>query len=160
MSRVIKMDKKTIAAALNLIKDLTPLSQDCGKLCGGACCRPDENGAGGMYLFPGERWDGPILPGDIAPIAVCDGHCDRARRPLACRIFPLTPVLSGGIWTLRMDARARAMCPLASSGVKGVQRPFARAVIRAIRLIASDPEGDAFLRKWQAREDAFRNFTL
>ncbi len=154
------MNGKTVSAARGLIGDLTPLAQDCGALCGAACCRPDEDGAGGMYLFPGETWPGKILEGDFAPIAVCDGRCKRETRPLACIIFPLTPVFSGGVWKLRMDARARAMCPLAPSGAKGMDRAFARAVLGAIRLIAQDPEGDAFLRAWQAREDAFRHFTL
>ena len=154
------MDEKVIQGARELIKNRTPLSQDCGALCGAACCRPDEDGAGGMYLIPGETWTGEVLFGDIAPIAVCEGNCARESRPFACMIFPLTPVFSDGAWKVRMDARARAMCPLAASGVKGVQKEFARAVVRAIRLIAQDPAGDAFLRKWQAREEEFRNFTL
>lgn len=154
------MTEKLIQAARDLIGSITPLRRDCGVLCGKACCRPDEDGEGGMYLFPDETWDGDTLPGDIAPIAVCDGGCTRENRPLACMIFPLTPVFSGGAWKVRMDARARAMCPLAASGIKGVQKEFARAVVRAIRLIAEDPAGDAFLRKWQAREEEFRNFTL
>ncbi len=154
------MNGKTVSAARALIGSLTPLSQDCGALCGAACCRPDEDGNGGMYLFPGEDWAGEIRAGDFAPVAVCDGHCARETRPLACVIFPLTPVFSDGKWKVRMDARARALCPLAASGVKGVGRAFARAVTQAVRLVAQDPEGDAFLRKWQAREEEFRNFTL
>lgn len=160
MGRGVCMNEKTVAAAREIIGDLTPLNFDCGALCGAACCRPDEDGAGGMYLFPGEKWAGTILGGDFAPIAVCDGRCARDARPLACMIFPLTPVCSDGVWKVRMDARARAVCPLAPSGAKGVQREFARAVTRAVRLIASDPEGEAFLGKWQAREEEFRNFRL
>ena len=154
------MEQGILEAALADIGDRTPLFQDCGALCGAACCRPDEDGDGGMYLFPGEEWAGPILAGDFAPIAVCRGQCHRETRPLACRIFPLTPVFAGGVWKLRMDARARAMCPLAPSGVKGVQRAFARVVLRAIRRIAADPAGEAFLREWQAREEQFRGFRL
>ena len=154
------MNEKTVAAARRLLGDLTPLAFDCGALCGAACCRPDEDGVGGMYLFPGEKWAGKVLDGDFASIAVCEGRCDRATRPLACMIFPLTPVFSDGVWKARMDARARAMCPLAASGVKGVQREFARAAVKAIRMIAQDPEGDAFLRAWQAKEEEFRDFTL
>lgn len=160
MCGVIVMNGKTVPTARALIGDLTPLAHDCGALCGAACCRPDEDGDGGMYLFPSETWDGQIIGGDFAPIAVCEGNCDRETRPLACRIFPLTPAFSGGVWNVRMDARARAMCPLAPSGAKGLKRDFARAVVRAIRLIAEDPEGDAFLRAWQAREEQFRNFRL
>ena len=59
-----------------------------------------------------------------------------------------------------MDARARVMCPLARSGVQGVDREFALAVRKALRLVASTHEGDEFLRRWQAAEDEFRNFSL
>ena len=41
------------------------------------------------------------------------------KRPLACRIFPLTPVWTGENWTVRMDARARAMCSPVSLGGQG-----------------------------------------
>ena len=50
---------------------------DCGLLCGAACCQPDEDGQGGVHLFPGERagledcaW-GRIVPGGLAPMLVC-----------------------------------------------------------------------------------------
>ena len=88
---------------------------------------------------------------------VCDGPCDRDRRPLACRIFPLTPVkAASGRWTVRMDARARAMCPLVRSGVKGLDPDFARGVVRAMRIIAETPEGEAFLERWAALEQEYR----
>ena len=59
-----------------------------------------------------------------------------------------------------MDARARVMCPLVRSGVKGLNREFALAVRDALRLIASDPEGEKFLQDWQAAEEQYRNFSL
>jgi len=55
-----------------------------------------------------------------------------------------------------MDARSRAMCPLARSGVRGLDPDFARAVVKAIRLMAKDPEGAAFLEKWAALEEEYR----
>jgi hypothetical protein len=69
-------------------------------------------------------------------------------------------VFSKGAWTVRMDARARRMCPLVRSGVKGLNREFALAVRDALRLIAEDPEGEKFLQDWQAAEEEFRSFTL
>ncbi|MGI6239086.1 MAG: hypothetical protein ACOYI5_05605 [Christensenellales bacterium] len=148
------------------IGDWTPLCQDCGALCNRACCMPDEDGDGGMFLFPGEE---ALIPagfriyreeGLFAPIAMCGGTCDRDARPLACRIFPLTPVYQNGVWKVRMDARARSLCPLARSGVRGLQPEFARAVTRAMRIIAADPAGEAFLHGWQAVEEPFRAFRL
>lgn len=148
------------------IGERTPLATDCGKLCGAACCAPDEDGQGGVFLFPGEQkllegisWGviEPRRPGWIAPVLQCSAPCARERRPLGCRIFPLTPVIGkDGNWTVRMDVRARPMCPLCASGIRGLDVEFVRAVRRALRIIAETPEGDAFLRKWAELEAAFR----
>ena len=157
------MHTDVIAHAYTLIGEKTPLMTDCGALCGAACCQPDEDGQGGVYLFPGEealladvRW-GRVERDEFGPILVCDGRCERDRRPLGCRIFPLTPVRNAeGQWTVRVDVRARAMCPLARSGVRGLDPEFARAVRRALREIAGDPEGEAFLERWAALEREYR----
>ena len=157
------MQQTFILRACAAIGDLTPMHQDCGALCGAACCQPDEDGQGGVHLFPGERallgnigW-GRVQPGSLAPMLVCEGPCDRERRPLGCRIFPLTPVRGkNGRWTVRMDARARAMCPLVSSGIGGLDPDFVKAVRDALRIIAEDPEGEAFLEAWCALEAEYR----
>ena len=47
--------KKQMEEARNLLESLTPLKDDCGRLCGAACCHPDEDGQGGVALFPGEE---------------------------------------------------------------------------------------------------------
>ena len=49
------MHTDVIAHAYTLIGEKTPLMTDCGALCGAACCQPDEDGQGGVYLFPGEE---------------------------------------------------------------------------------------------------------
>ena len=157
------MDRDTLARAYAAIGDKTPMLSDCGQLCGAACCRPDEDGQGGVYLFPGERallegcgW-ARILPSEFAPVMLCDGECERDARPLGCRIFPLTPVRGeSGKWTVRMDVRARAMCPLARHGVRGLDPEFVKSARRALRIIAGDPEGKAFLEKWHALEEEYR----
>ena len=159
------MNSEIIRKAYDILGGLTPLEGDCGDMCGKACCSPDEDGQGGMLLFPGERslcegeWN-RIEETDGGDILVCVSPCPREARPLACRIFPLTPVFSRGVWTVRMDARARRMCPLVRSGVKGLSREFALAVREALRLIAACPEGEKFLRDWQAAEEEYRSFTL
>ena len=157
------MNKEILERAYAAIGDLTPMLTDCGAMCEAACCDTDEDGQGGVYLFPGEQallgdceW-GTVEHDDFAPMLVCEDWCDRDRRPFACRIFPLTPVRnSEGKWTVRMDARARAMCPLVRSGVKGLNPEFARGVVKALRIIAKDPEGEAFLEKWVALEEQYR----
>ena len=160
------MLKNELMRAYAEIGARTPMNTDCGQLCGAACCDTDEDGQGGVFLFPGEEalledadW-GEVLPrreGWIAPLLRCDLPCDREKRPLGCRIFPLTPVRGkDGQWTVRIDARARAMCPLAASGVRGLDVEFVRAVRRALRAIAEAKEGDAFLEKWANLEAEYR----
>ena len=157
------MNPENLRRAYAILGDLTPMTTDCGLLCGAACCRTDEDGQGGVHLFPGERerledcdW-GRIRPGGLAPMLVCDGPCERDRRPLGCRIFPLTPVRGrSGKWTVRLDARARAMCPLVSSGIGGLDPAFVRAARDALRAVAEDPEGDAFLERWYNLEEEYR----
>ena len=157
------MDAETLRRSYCAIGNLTPMLSDCGALCGAACCQSDEDGQGGVYLFPGEEalltncgW-GHVEPSPFAPMLVCKGMCDRDARPLGCRIFPLTPVRGkNGRWSVRMDARARAMCPLAAHGLSGLDPAFPRAVRDALRIVAEDPEGDAFLEKWAALEEEYR----
>ncbi len=159
------MDREKLMRARVMLADCTPMNHDCGLCCGAACCQPDEDGKGGVYLFPGEEallggWarvetdiDGP---GGGARMLVCDGTCERAKRPLGCMIFPLTPeVDSDGSVAVRFDARARPLCPLLRNGLMGVRRDFRETVREALQLIASDPEGLAFLREWERVERRF-----
>ena len=152
-----------VRAARELLESLTPLKTDCGRLCQGACCRGDE--ATGMLLFPGEEAlyadcafarvvpTGFSLGGTPAQLLVCDGRCDRKNRPLACRLFPLflkfredqTPVL-------RMDTRARAVCPLTDYGMKALDPEFRQAARRAYDLLLEDEVCAAYLR---ALDEAF-----
>ncbi|HIS02483.1 MAG TPA: hypothetical protein IAA75_01115 [Candidatus Pullichristensenella avicola] len=152
------MDTNLALQARAVIGERTPLKSDCGALCGAACCQADEDGQGGMYLFPGEEALLPGEGGDFAPIYTCGGVCRREERPLACRIFPLTPVRKENIWGVKIDRRARAMCPLARFGTRALDPEFVRAVRRAVRLVAADPEGAAFLEKWAAREAEYELF--
>ena len=154
------MNAETLRRAKALLENETPLKTDCGALCGAACCRTDADGKGGVYLFPSEDaaemvW-GEVRPDGFAPMLMCTYFCDRTARPFACRIFPLTPVKGEKGWTVRMDARARGLCPLYRHGARGLNPDFARAAVRAVRLIASDPEGEEFLNRWAALEKEYR----
>ena len=150
-----------VLAARELLESLTPLKTDCGRLCQGACCQGDE--ATGMLLFPGEEAlyadctfarvvpTGFSLGGTPAQLLVCDGRCDRKNRPLACRLFPLflkfredqTPVL-------RMDARARAVCPLTDYGLSALSGAFVAAARQAYGALMEDARCAAFLRALDA----------
>ncbi len=152
---------EAVMRARELLQTLTPLRRDCGGVCGAACCAPDEDGQGGMLLFPGEealyqplpagfslRQDGGVLPGML--LLTCGGVCDRALRPLACRMFPLTPVLSvrdgRERLSVRMDPRAFAVCPLCEGGVRGMDAAFAQAVLQSARILNECPEHQAYFR--------------
>lgn len=156
------MQREILIRAYEAIGDSTPMAADCGALCGAACCMTDADGQGGVALLPGEEacasW-GRIAndPYMNMPMVMCSSRCDRSLRPFLCRIFPLCPVIGkSGKWTVRMDARARAVCPLTASGLNGLDPEFVRGCAMAVRILAEDPDGEAFLKKWSALETEFR----
>ncbi|MGE5607442.1 MAG: hypothetical protein ACM3YE_17355 [Bacteroidota bacterium] len=141
-----------------ILERVTPLKSDCGLLCNKACCDGGDEDLG-MYLFPGEEvlLSGigyfRITPTDIqldngskVLLANCDGKCDRKFRPLACRIFPLTPYVTyRRTLTLEMDIRAIGTCPLAKGNTLSLQPDFIRAVRQGIRIMSQDSDILSFL---------------
>ena len=159
------MNAERIQRAWDAIGDCTPMKNDCGALCGAACCRPDGYGQGGVCLLPGEvellgaaPWCAVAHEARMdAPMILCQGPCERSLRPFLCRVFPLCPALGrDGRWTVRMDARARAVCPLARAGLRGLDPDFVRGAVRAVRILAGDAQIEAFLRRWSEIEAEFR----
>lgn len=149
--------------ALRLLEKLTPLKADCGLTCGAACCQPDEDGQGGVRLFPGEAelYEGADWARVEGGILVCGGRCPREMRPLGCRIFPLTPCRKkSGKLSVRVDRRAFAMCPLAPGGLRALDPAFASAVLEALEAIDETPEGREFLNGWIEEERIFREARL
>ncbi len=122
--------QNVLKTCYTVLRKTTPLTFDCGKLCDGKCCRGDEKT--GMLLFPGEKElideKINIIEKDGHEIAVCNGACNRNKRPLACRIYPLFPLLfeTGEIKVI-FDYRAN--CPLSESGYRFNKR-FIKAVKR------------------------------
>lgn len=159
------MNRERMERAYATIGDLTPMHGDCGALCGAACCAVDADGQGGVCLLePEAEVLRSVTWGKIeheaqmnAPMLMCTGKCEREARPFLCRIFPLCPVMGkNGKWTVRMDARARAVCPLSQSGLNGLDPEFVRACAKAVRILAENESGEAFLRRWSAIESEFR----
>lgn len=158
------MSPEALNAVYAAIGDCTPMRTDCGLLCGAACCYPDDEGAGGVCLLPGEEalldgapWAELGFDAQMArPMLICRDACDRARRPFLCRVFPLCPTMGKNGWTVRPDARARALCPLSRGGLRALDPAFVRGCVRAARRIAADAEGEAFLRRWAEIEAEFR----
>jgi len=161
---------ETIMEARRLLESLTPLRSDCGALCGAACCKSDEDGQGGVYLVPGEealyqsvdwaRLNPCMLEGSDTHLFLCEGRCERSLRPFGCMIFPLTPVRREQGWSVRMDWRAWAVCPLMRCGKKGLDPEFVLAAKRSVQKIASAPGGEEFLQSWQKMEERFRSSEL
>ena len=145
---------KHLERAYALLEQCTPLTTDCGAVCGGRCCRESADSEG-MLLFPGEEVllaevDGyTIRPADGGHLLTCGGTCDRSRRPLSCRIFPLFPyVTDSGRVRAVYDPRGYRMCPLVRECAHvPLDRDFVRAVRRVGRILMADPACAAFLRQ-------------
>lgn len=157
-----------------LFDGVTPLPADCGRLCGKICC--DGESDSGMLLFPGEfevyRLLEPswleIQKTDMTyeynsktyrvPIAMCSADCDRFERPLACRIFPLTPHLDKeGRLEIISDPRAKIICPISVDADK-FDKHFVKNVHRAFSLLMKNERFKAFMRVYSKYLDDFFKF--
>lgn len=158
-----------------LFDNATPIKFDCGRLCSKACCKGDD---GGMYLFPMEEqvfdlinpsW-AKIEKSDFTyefkgkvknvPIIFCDGNCDRYQRPLACRIFPLTPYLSkNDNLEIIVDPRAKALCPLSRElDVDEYDYKYVKNIKKAFTLLMKNDEFKTYMRAYSEYIDEYRKF--
>ncbi|MDD6484272.1 MAG: hypothetical protein PUF72_06840 [Clostridiales bacterium] len=158
-----------------LFDDVTPLSIDCGLLCSSRCCKGDDSG---MFLFPGEEEVYKLLNPDWirvcksdfcythkgstfhTPIAMCNGHCSRFERPLACRIFPLTPYIDpSGNMQIITDPRAKGICRLAQGfSSKDFEPVFVKNIERTFRLLMKNPRIYSFMKAYSSYLDEFARF--
>ncbi len=142
-----------------IMGDLTPLKADCGKLCGGACCKGDENT--GMRLFPFEETTLRVKEcGNGVRLAVCDGTCHRAERPLACKIFPFFPTVDEkGRVFVEADLRGKRLCPLITHSDEIVfDKRFFKALKKVGKILSKDPECLVFLREATEEIDTYTDF--
>jgi len=112
--------EEVILKCYKILENETPLEFDCGKICENKCCKGDENI--GMLLFPGEE---KLIDENMKirvtengdKIAVCNGKCDRSKRPLSCRIYPFFPLIKEfrGKARIKIIFDLRADCPLSSN---------------------------------------------
>ncbi len=153
---------EALAQARALFDDLTPLRTDCGLTCGGACCQPLEGEDTGMLLFPGEEKyyagrDGYAMADTpLGTLLRCSGRCDRADRPLGCRLFPLLPLLRTDGVKVATDLRARAVCPLARQGKDALLPEFVQAVRETGRILAADDTQRTFLARLTTQQDELK----
>ncbi|MBR4720626.1 MAG: hypothetical protein IK057_02560 [Clostridia bacterium] len=153
----------------------TPIKADCGKLCKKRCCKGDD---GGMYLFPGEEKVFKLLKPNWAkteksdfyyefggkrknvPILFCDGICDRYQRPLACRIFPLTPYINkDGKAEIIIDPRAKSMCPLSNTlDIADFDGGFVKNIKKAFAVLMRSKEITEYLKAYSEYIDEYKKF--
>lgn len=158
-----------------LFDDVTPVSVDCGRLCNKACCKGEDTG---MFLFPDEKAVFSLLKPDWVrigdtdftyeynektygvPIAMCSGECDRYQRPLACRIFPLTPYLNeNGKLEIIVDPRGRGICPMAKAfNIDDFNPAFVKNIKKAFTLLCKNKRFYAFMREYSNYLDEFKRF--
>ena len=149
--------ENVIKSCYSVLGKYTPLEFDCGKLCNGFCCKGGEDL--GMLLFPGEE---ALIDPDIKvvadnsgrKVAVCNGTCDRNKRPLSCRIYPLFPIYDGEKIEASFDVRAN--CPLTSGGFK-ISRRFDKAVRRVGKYLLLNDETAALLKELSEELDEYNN---
>lgn len=137
--------------AYALLENVTPRRYDCGRLCGSRCCQNLSAGVSpaesGMRLLPHEKEylqsigaeNFTYCSSDDGDFLLCGGHCDRAFRPFACRIFPYYAHFDGSRVFLRADIRA-AICPLVTTrACRRLTPRFLRNAKKAVRILAAEP---------------------
>ena len=158
-----------------LFDSVTPLAADCGDLSNAACCQGDDCG---MYLFPGEKKVYDLLNPEWVKIeksdfkytykrkkkslyiAFCNENCDRFQRPLACRIFPLTPVLSDdGKLDIIIDPRSKSICPLGQAFTLDDFEPqFVKNVRKTFIMLCKNKEFSKFMVEYTKYIKDFQKF--
>ena len=158
-----------------LFDKVTPIKADCGRLCGKRCCKGDD---GGMYLFPGEEKVFQMLEPDWAEIEksdfcysfngkakqtlilFCNGRCDRYQRPLACRIFPLTPYINkDGKAEIIVDPRAKALCPLSNTlDITDFDAKFVKNIKKAFTVLMKNKEIAEYLKQYSEYIEEYKIF--
>ena len=136
--------------AREMLETVTPLKTDCGRVCGARCCRSLEGEETGMLLFPGEEACYAGKPGwklrktPSGTLLVCPGDCARDERPLACRIFPLLPVIRDGEVKVAADQRAR-------------DPAFAETVREAGKILTEDAAQRTFIERMTEEQDELKS---
>lgn len=166
-----------IRRAYKILGDCTPISADCGQLCGRACCESGKRGRSeelGMLLFPGEEgFFSPSLKkqritlgGDRGYFASCTGRCIRRFRPLSCRVFPLLPYVAKDDrklsapfrFSIIQDPRGKYLCPLIYAG-DHVEEEFRERVAMAISEAGKCRTVRKFIFRLSEIADEYRRFT-
>ena len=153
---------ETLLHARAILENITPLHTDCGLACGHTCCRPMEGETTGMLLFPGEEayYEGRegyrMTRTAQGMLLTCSGRCDRADRPLSCRLFPLLPLLRPDGVKVATDLRAKTVCPLARQRKDALAAEFVSAVREVGQILAEDEVQQDFLSRLTKQQDELK----
>ena len=156
---------KNLIKARELLERSVPLGRfDCGKLCGGHCCKGDEDT--GMWLFPGEEELYENNPDFTVKetegnqgykMIVCNGSCNRKERPLACRIYPFYPKIDGDRVGVIRDLRGLSSCPIVKNEMKPDPK-FLRNLRKATRYLIRDEETKNYILTAQQEIEEMAEF--
>ena len=158
--------KRTYEAIYRLLDKVSPVSYDCGTLCGAACCtcdslNSDEDFDMGIYLLPGEEklftrkeewlswtsddaenydfpdsWSGKVFFIRCKTPPVCE----RKMRPIQCRTYPLAPHIDA-FDRLVLIYNANDLpynCPLIEKRIP-LEKSFIKATYTAWKHLIRDP---------------------
>lgn len=157
---ISSIKKDTYKAMYRLLDKVSPISDDCGKLCGSVCCLPEGEDFG-IYLLPGEdkvftgkedwiswtderaedydfpdSWRGKVyfIRCNTPPV------CPRKMRPLQCRFYPLDPHLTKDdvlllVWS---TADVPFSCPLIEEEMT-LHPSFIKATYTVWKRLIEDP---------------------
>jgi len=116
----------------------------------------------GMLLFPGEEayYEGRegyrMTTTDHGTLLICSGRCNRADRPLSCRLMPLIPLIREDGVKVATDLRAKTVCPLSRQGKDALNPEFVAAVRQVGRILAEDEAQRAFLIQLTKNQDELK----
>ena len=175
-----KITKRTYKAIYRLLNRVSPLEEDCGKICNAVCCIAEKDGRDmGIYLLPGEdkvhdkndawlswtsedaedydfpeSWKGKVF------FVNCKGpnKCKREIRPMQCRTFPLAPHLNedGELLMVYNDLELPYRCPLIEEEMP-LTEEFVKATTTVWKHLLRDPLIYGLVREdSKAREEAVK----
>ena len=152
--------KRKYRAIYRLLNMVSPLDEDCGKLCGACCCTSVKEGSEmGIYLLPDkvQNREDPWLTWTVEDpedyefptswkgkmfFVNCNGpeKCKRESRPLQCRTFPLAPHITsdGELLMLYNDVDLPYRCPLIDEEIP-LNDDFVKATTTVWKHLLKDP---------------------
>lgn len=156
--------KKSIEKIYKQLDKVSPVNFDCGTLCNSVCCAYDEddyqNKDLALYLLPGEELiyedneyfqlyyinprelDYPYTWKDPVYLVECTNppNCDRKKRPIQCRTFPLIPHITKGKLHLILDKHEFPyQCPIIEENIK-LNEDFIEETYKVWKKLITNPQ--------------------